>query len=55
MHVPKEHMGRIGVQRLLRDAARDGELPLTITLPVTLVERDSVASVSQEVGRAADG
>ena len=56
MHVAKEQMGRIAVQRLLRDASRDDELPLTITLPVTLVERDSVASASSgEVGNAARG
>jgi LacI family transcriptional regulator len=52
MHVPKEHMGRIGIQRLLRATSRDDDLPLTITLPVTLVERDSVAAPSGEVRSA---
>jgi LacI family transcriptional regulator len=44
MHVPKESMGRIGVQRLLAKTSTPMELPLTITVPVHLVERDSAAA-----------
>lgn len=43
MRVPKSAMGRIGVRRLLARVKNPTELPLTITLPVDLVQRDSVA------------
>lgn len=43
MRVPKSAMGRIGVRRLLARVRNPTELPLTITLPVELVPRDSVA------------
>jgi len=44
MHVPKERMGRIGIRQILTQDDHRTEGPLTITIPVTLVQRDSVTA-----------
>ncbi len=48
MRVPKSAMGRVGVRRLLTRARNPAELPYTITLPVDLVQRDSVARCAED-------
>ncbi|WP_093713305.1 LacI family DNA-binding transcriptional regulator [Actinacidiphila alni] len=48
MSVPKEAMGRLGVRRLLHAPDGPDEQPYTITLPVELVARDSVADRTED-------
>lgn len=43
MSVPKEAMGRLGVRMLLHPQTTRDEKPYTVTLPVELIVRDSVA------------
>jgi DNA-binding LacI/PurR family transcriptional regulator len=45
-HVPRELLGRLGVQRLVERAREPGLPPLGLTIETTLIERDSVCQRS---------